>query len=91
MIRAFGINMPKNKREALAVIRSLDKTLVSIKSSSNKRDRCSGISKVFKVVKSIYKNSRDLYLKNSDEDMRDVSIIFKKWMKINGCILDEIR
>jgi hypothetical protein len=91
MVRAFGIDMPKNKREALAVARSIDGKLAAIRSRKSKRGRCIGISRVFKVVKNMHKESRDLYLKDSNKDMRDVSLIFEKWMRANGCILNDAR
>tara|TARA_Y100000034_G_scaffold91868_1_gene110898 strand:- start:324 stop:590 length:267 start_codon:yes stop_codon:yes gene_type:complete len=87
MLRGFSFSFPKNKDEAITILSVIDAEWSNISSIKSKRNRCVKISEIFKVVKHMYKVSRKLYLENNSKDMRDVSVVFSKWMKKNGCML----
>ena len=90
MVRGFKFDLPTNRVEAISVLSIIDREMSSTLLFGNKRRRCSGINRIFKVVRHIHKASRDHYIKSSNNNMRDVSILFSKWMKKNGCIISDL-
>ena len=90
MIKGFKFDLPTNRNEAIFVLSIIDKEMSSTLLFGSKRKRCFGINRIFKVAKYIHKVSRNHYIKSSNNNMRDVSILFSKWMKNNGCLISDL-